>query len=68
MTSPMYNYDTVKKYNAKCKQFGIKYTLKELEIAETLEKAVANSSLTMNAWIKEAVKEKLEREGYLIRE
>ncbi len=66
MTSVMYDYEITKRYNAKCKQYTIKYTLKELNVPESIEKALSDTNLTANAWIKQAIAEKLERDGYIV--
>lgn len=56
-----YYAESQKKYNQKTKLFAVKYTLQELEIVGKIEKAIEESGKTANAWIKEAIKEKLER-------
>ena len=53
-----------KKYNDKCKIFAIKYTLCELDDAEKLDRAIASSGMSANAFIKSAIREKLEHDGF----
>ena len=53
-----------KKYNEKCKYYHIKYSLNELEQAERLENAIASSGMSANAFIKYAIREKLEHDGF----
>ena len=57
-----YNQIAQKKYNEKCKRYTIKYTPDELEIIPQIEKALQESGMTANAWMKQAIKEKLERD------
>lgn len=57
-----YNKKAQKKYNEKCKRYTIKYTPDEMDIVSELENIVKQCDLTMNAWIKNAIHEKLERE------
>jgi len=56
-----YYAESQKKYNQKTKLFAVKYTLQELGIVGEIEKAISESGKTANAWIKEAICEKLER-------
>ena len=56
-----YYAESQKKYGEKCKKYTVKYTLQELEIVREIEKAISESGKTANAWIKEAIEEKLER-------
>ena len=54
-----------KKYNEKCKYYHIKYSLGELDDAEKLDSAISSSGMSANAFIKSAIREKLERDGFL---
>ena len=57
-----YFKDSQKRYGEKCKKYTVKFTLNESEKSEQIEKAIAKSGLTANAWIKSAMMEKSERE------
>ena len=57
-----YNQKAQKKYNEKCKRYTIKYTPEEMDVVNELENIVKQCGLTMNAWMKKAIMEKLERE------
>ena len=57
-----YFKDSQKRYGEKCKKYTVKFTLNESEKSEQIEKVIAKSGLTANAWIKSAMMEKSERE------
>lgn len=54
-----------KKYGEKCLKYTVKYTLNESEIAEIVCHVISNSGMTPNKYIKVAIAEKLERDGFL---
>lgn len=60
-----YYAESQKNYRQKVKQYNVKYSLKEedLETVARIEKAIAESGKTANAWIQEAIREKLERDS-----
>lgn len=57
-----YFAESQKRYGEKCKKYTVKFTLNEIEKSEQIEKAIAVSGLTANAWIKSAMMEKVERD------
>ncbi|MBQ8246902.1 MAG: hypothetical protein IJZ42_07195 [Lachnospiraceae bacterium] len=60
-----YFAESQKRYNEKCKFYHIKYTLEEKEKAEIVNSAILKSGLTANAWIKTAIHDKLEKDGFI---
>lgn len=62
-----YYKETQAKYRDKVKQYNVKYSLAEsdLIIVANIEKAIANTNMSANAWIKQAIKEKLINDGYI---
>lgn len=60
-----YYPDSQKRYGAKCKVFAIKYLPDDMEKVKLIDKALEQSGLSANAWIKMAIDEKLERDGFL---
>ena len=60
-----YFKDSQKRYGEKCVKYTVKYTLNESEVSTIVVDAIGKSGLTANRWIKDAIKEKLERDGYI---
>ena len=60
-----YFADSQKRYGEKCVKYTIKYTLNESDISAVVVDAIGKSGKTPNRWIKDAIKEKLIRDGYI---
>ena len=60
-----YFADSQKRYSEKCVKYTVKYTLNESEVSAVVVDAIGKSGKTPNRWIKDAIKEKLERDGYI---
>ena len=60
-----YFKDSQKRYGEKCVKYTIKYTLNESEVSAIVVDAIGKSGLTANRWIKDAIMEKLKRDGFL---
>ena len=60
-----YFKDSQKRYGEKCVKYTVKYTLNESDISAVVVDAIAKSELTANRWIKDAIVEKLKRDGYI---
>ena len=60
-----YFKDSQKRYGEKCVKYTVKYTLNESEVSTIVVDAIGKSGLTANRWIKDAIEEKLKRDGYL---
>ena len=60
-----YFKDSQKRYGEKCVKYTVKYTLNESDISAVVVDAIGNSGLTANRWIKDAIMEKLKRDGFL---
>ena len=60
-----YFKDSQKRYGEKCVKYTVKYTLNESEVSTIVVDAIGKSGLTANRWIKNAIVEKLERDGFL---
>ena len=54
-----------KKYNAKSNYVSVKFTPKETFFYDTIEKYCDDNSITKQAFTKNAIVEKLEKDGYL---
>ena len=63
-----YFKDSQKRYGEKCVKYTVKYTLNENKISGVVVDDIAKSGLTANRWIKDAIKEKLKRDGFLSEE
>ena len=62
MSSVMYYPDSAKKYEQKCKNYKTKFNLQELDIAARVDAEIERRGMSANAWVKEAIIEKLERD------
>ena len=60
-----YFKDSQKRYGEKCVKYTVKYTLNESEVSAIVVDAIGKSGLTANRWIKDAIEEKLIRDGLL---
>ena len=62
-----YNAKNQADYRKKVKQYNVKYSLadSDLEKVRLIDKAIEQSGMSANAWIKIAIDEKLERDGFL---
>lgn len=62
-----YNAKNQADYRKKVKQYNVKYSLADSDIEKValIEKAIAEGGMSANAWIKNAIDEKLEKDGYL---
>ncbi len=62
-----YNAKSQAEYRKKVKQYNVKYSLSEIDLLEVakIENAILKSGLTANAWIKTAIHEKLEKDGFI---
>ena len=60
-----YFKDSQKRYGEKCVKYTVKYTLNENRISTIVVDAIGKSGLTANRWIKDAIEEKLKRDGFL---
>ena len=60
-----YFKDSQKRYGDKCVKYTVKYTLNESEVSAIVVDAIGKSGLTANRWIKDAIMEKLKRDGYI---
>ena len=60
-----YFADSQKRYGEKCVKYTVKYTLNESDISSVVVDAIGKSGKTPNRWIKDAIKEKLKRDGFL---
>lgn len=60
-----YFKDSQKRYGEKCVKYTVKYTLNEGEVSAIIVDAIEKSGLTANRWIKDAIEEKLVRDGYM---
>ena len=60
-----YNYEAQKKYNEKSKHVGLKFIESEIEFYNQIEKACNEKGISKQKYIKDAIAEKLERDGFL---
>ena len=60
-----YFAESQKRYGEKCVKYTVKYTLNESDVSAIVIDAIGKSGLTANRWIKEAIMEKLKRDGFL---
>ena len=58
-----YYKESQKTYNDKCVKFAIKYTLNEINEGLEVQKAIEQSGMSANSWIKKAIAEKIERDN-----
>ena len=60
-----YFKDSQKRYGEKCVKYTVKYTLNENEVSAIVVDAIGKSGKTPNRWIKDAIKAKLIKDGYI---
>ena len=60
-----YNYEAQKKYNEKSKHIGLKFIESEIEFYNQIEKVCNEKGVSKQKYIKDAIMEKLERDGFL---
>ena len=60
-----YFKDSQKRYGEKCVKYTVKYTLNENRISGVVVDAIGKSGKSPNRWIKDAIEEKLKRDGFL---
>ena len=60
-----YFKDSQKRYGEKCVKYTVKYTLNESRISDVVVDVIAKSGKSPNRWIKDAIEEKLKRDGFL---
>ena len=60
-----YFKDSQKRYGEKCVKYTVKYTLNESEVSAVVLDAIGKSGKSPNRWIKDAIVEKLKRDGFL---
>ena len=60
-----YNYEAQKKYNEKNVIVSLKFLQSEKEFLQSIEKACNILKVSRQAFIKTAIREKLERDGFL---
>ena len=60
-----YNYEAQKKYNEKSKHIGLKFVASEIEFYNQIETACNENGASKQKYIKDAIVEKLERDGFL---
>ena len=61
-----YFKDSQKRYGEKCVKYTVKYTLNESDVSAVVADVIGKSGKSPNRWIKDAIKEKLKRDGFLI--
>ena len=59
-----YFKDSQKRYGEKCVKYTVKYTLNESEVSAIVMDAIGKSGKSPNRWIKDAIEEKLKRDGF----
>ena len=59
-----YFKDSQKRYGEKCVKYTVKYTLNESDVSAVVVDVIEKSGLTANRWIKDAIMEKLKRDGF----
>ena len=60
-----YFKDSQKRYGERCVKYTVKQTLNESDISAVVMDAIGESGKSPNRWIKDAIMEKLKRDGFL---
>ena len=60
-----YNYEAQKKYNEKNVVISLKFIHSEKSFLDSIEKACHNTGMSRQKYIKDAIKEKLKKDGFL---
>ena len=59
-----YNYEAQKKYNEISKHIGLKFIESEIDFYNQIEKVCNEKGISKQKYIKEAIMEKLKRDGF----
>lgn len=62
-----YNYEAQKKYNENSKHIGLKFVASEIDFYNQIENICNEKGISKQAYIKSAIREKLMKDGYLIK-
>ena len=60
-----YNYEAQKKYNEKNVVISLKFIHSEKSFLDSIEKACHNTGMSRQKYIKDAIMEKLKKDGYI---
>ena len=60
-----YNYEAQKRYNEKSKHIGLKFIESEIAFYNQIDKVCNEKGISKQKYIKVAIAEKLERDGFL---
>ena len=60
-----YNYEAQKRYNEKGRHIGLKFIESEIEFYNQIETACNEKGISKQKYIKDAIMEKLKRDGFL---
>ena len=60
-----YNYEAQKKYNEKSKHIGLKFIESEIDFYNQIERVCNEKGVSKQKYIKDAIMEKLKRDGFL---
>ena len=60
-----YNYEAQKRYNENSKHIGLKFIASEIEFYNQIEKVCNEKGISKQKYIKDAIAEKLKRDGYM---
>lgn len=60
-----YFAESQKRYGEKCVKYTVKYTLNESDVSAIVVDTIGKSGKSPNRWIKDAIVEKLKRDGFL---
>ena len=58
-----YFAESQRKYGEKCKKYAVKYIPTEMDKVKEIEKELEKCGMSANAWIKQAIDEKLLRDS-----
>ena len=60
-----YNYEAQKRYNEKSRHIGLKFIASEIGFYNQIEKVCNEKGISKQKYIKDAIAEKLKRDGFL---
>lgn len=63
--SKKYYADVQKRYNDKCKMYACRYTPNDIEYVKLVDKAIENSGVSANVWLKTLIDNELKKQGLL---
>lgn len=63
-----YNYKAQKKYNENSKHIGLKFVASEIDFYNQIEKVCNATGCSKQNYIKNAIREKLKKDGFLSEE